>query len=211
MQKYDLTPEQKEDIEKVLNLLTNDKDSAQVVSSSIGLLIKAAGETQKRLLNIESALFGRDYETLPDHVDQQKKSDVYPDSNIVSPLPARIGITRLVNALSKETLGSDNPTGSAANPDNSSNNNRIKDLYKQIEGSNGDYGETGIELNLLTGEDNSFVNSGNNTDAGQHGTGAIGDSKNEISKGTFNTYPSVNYGTESGTQLTAPEKFEYNN
>ena len=211
LQKYDLTPEQKEDIEKVLNLLTNDKESAQVVSSSIGLLIKAAGETQKRLLNIESALFGRDYETLPDHVDQQKKSDVYPDSNIVSPLPARIGITRLVNALSKETLGSDNPTGSAANPDNSSNNNRIKDLYKQIEGSNGDYGETGIELNLLTGEDNSFVNSGNNTDAGQHGTGAIGDSKNEISKGTFNTYPSVNYGTESGTQLTAPEKFEYNN
>lgn len=211
LQKYDLTPEQKEDIEKVLNLLTNDKDSAQVVSSSIGLLIKAAGETQKRLLNIESALFGRDYETLPDSETQKGTSDVYPSQDTVSPFPARIGITRLVNALSKETLGSDNPTGDAANPDNSSNNNRIKDLYKQIEGSNGDYGETGIELNLLTGEDNSFVNSGNNTDAGQHGTGAIEDSKNEISKGTFNTYPSVNYGTESGTQLTAPEKFEYNN
>lgn len=211
LQKYDLTPEQKEDIEKVLNLLTNDKDSAQVVSSSIGLLIKAAGETQKRLLNIESALFGRDYETLPDSETQKGTSDVYPSQDTVSPFPARIGITRLVNALSKETLGSDNPTGDAANPDNSSNNNRIKDLYKQIEGTNGDYGETGIELNLLTGEDNSFVNSGNNTDAGQHGTGAIEDSKNEISKGTFNTYPSVNYGTESGTQLTAPEKFEYNN
>lgn len=211
LEKYSFTPEQKEAIKKVLNLLTNNKESAQVASSSIGLLIKAAGETQKRLLNIESALFGRDYETLPDHVAQQKKSDVYPDSNIVSPLPAQIGITRVVNALSKETLGSANPTGDAANPDNSSNNNRIKDLYKQIEGTNGDYGETGIELNLLTGEDNSFVNSGNNTDAGQHGTGAIEDSKNEISKGTFNTYPSVKYGTESGTQLTAPEKFEYNN
>lgn len=211
LEKYSFTPEQKEAIKKVLNLLTNNKESAQVASSSIGLLIKAAGETQKRLLNIESALFGRDYETLPDHVAQHKKSDVYPDSNIVSPLPAQIGITRVVNALSKETLGSANPTGDAANPDNSSNNNRIKDLYKQIEGTNGDYGETGIELNLLTGEDNSFVNSGNNTDAGQHGTGAIEDSKNEISKGTLNTYPSVKYGTESGTQLTAPEKFEYNN
>lgn len=208
---YELTDNQKNDIKKILNLLTNNKESTQVASSSIGLLIKAASETQKRLLNIESALFGRDYETLPDHEAQSDQNNVYPAKDIVSPLPARIGITRVVNALAKETLGSANPTGDAANPDNSSNNNRIKDLYKQIEGTNGDYGETGIELNLLTGEDNSFINSGNSTDAGQHGTGAIEDSKDEISKGTFNTYPSVEYGTESGTQLTAPEKFEYNN
>lgn len=208
---YKLTDNQKNDIKKILNLLTNNKESTQVASSSIGLLIKAASETQKRLLNIESALFGRDYETLPDHEAQSDQNNVYPAKDIVSPLPARIGITRVVNALAKETLGSANPTGDAANPDNSSNNNRIKDLYKQIEGTNGDYGETGIELNLLTGEDNSFINSGNSTDAGQHGTGAIEDSKDEISKGTLNTYPSVKYGTESGTQLTAPEKFKYNN
>ena len=200
LQKYDLTPEQKEDIEKVLNLLTNDKDSAQVVSSSIGLLIKAAGETQKRLLNIESALFGRDYETLPDSKTQKDTSDVYPSQDTVSPFPARIGITRLVNALSKETLGSDNPTGSAANPDNSSNNNRIKDLYKQIEGSNGNYGEAGIELNLLTGSD--ITN-------GQTGTGAVNDKNDEVSVGTYNTYPEVKYGV-SGTPLTAPTGFDYN-
>ena len=200
LQKYDLTPEQKEDIEKVLNLLTNDKDSAQVVSSSIGLLIKAAGETQKRLLNIESALFGRDYETLPDSKTQKGTSDVYPSQDTVSPFPARIGITRLVNALSKETLGSDNPTGSAANPDNSSNNNRIKDLYKQIEGSNGNYGEAGIELNLLTG--NKITN-------GQTGTGAVSDKNDEVSVGTYNTYPEVKYGG-SGTPLTAPTGFGYN-
>ena len=201
LQKYDLTPEQKEDIEKVLNLLTNDKDSAQVVSSSIGLLIKAAGETQKRLLNIESALFGRDYETLPDSETQKGTSDVYPSQDTVSPFPARIGITRLVNALSKETLGSDNPTGSAANPDNSSNNNRIKDLYKQIEGTNGNYGEAGIELNLLTGSD--ITNS-------QTGAGAVNDKNDEISKGTYNTYPEVKYGATTGTSLTAPTGFSYN-
>ena len=200
LEKYSFTPEQKEAIKKVLNLLTNNKESAQVASSSIGLLIKAAGETQKRLLNIESALFGRDYETLPDHVDQQKKSDVYPDSNIVSPLPAQIGITRVVNALSKETLGSANPTGDAANPDNSSNNNRIKDLYKQIEGTHGDYGEAGIELNLLTGID--ITN-------GQTGTGAVSDENDEVSVGTYNTYPEVKYGN-SGTPLTAPTGFGYN-
>ena len=193
LQKYDLTPEQKRDIEKVLNLLTNDKDSAQVVSSSIGLLIKAAGETQKRLLNIESALFGRDYETLPDSETQKGTSDVYPSQDTVSPFPARIGITRLVNVLSKETLGSDNPTGSAANPDNSSNNNRIKDLYKQIEGSNGNYGEAGIELNLLTG--NKITN-------GQTGTGAVSDENDEVSVGTYNTYPEVKYGDTTGTSLT---------
>ena len=200
LEKYSFTPEQKEAIKKVLNLLTNNKESAQVASSSIGLLIKAAGETQKRLLNIESALFGRDYETLPDHVDQQKKSDVYPDSNIVSPLPAQIGITRVVNALSKETLGSANPTGDAANPDNSSNNNRIKDLYKQIEGTHGDYGEAGIELNLLTGD--KITN-------GQTGTGAVSDENDEVSVGTYNTYPEVKYG-DSGTPLTAPDRFNYN-
>ena len=204
LKQYNLTDPQKADIKKILNLLTNNKESAQIASSSIGLLIKAAGETQKRLLNIESALFGRDYETLPDHETQSGQNTVYPAKETVSPLPARIGITRVVNALAKETLGSANPTGDAANPDNSSNNNRIKDLYKQIEGTNGDYGETGIELNLLTGADNSFINDDNN------GTGYVGESNNEISKGTLNTYPSVEYGN-SGTQLTKPEMFDYFN
>ena len=197
---YSFNSEQEIAIQNILKLLTNDKDSAQVVSSSIGLLIKAAGETQKRLLNIESALFGRDYETLPDSETQKGTSDVYPSQDTVSPFPARIGITRLVNALSKETLGSDNPTGSAANPDNSSNNNRIRDLYKQIEGSNGNYGEAGIELNLLTGSN--ITNS-------QTGTGAVSDEKDEVSVGTYNTYPEVKYG-DSGTPLTAPTGFDYN-
>lgn len=201
LQKYSLTSDQKKAIKKVLDLLTNNKNSAQIASSSIGLLIKAAGETQKRLLNIESALFGRDYETLPDH-NTQKGTGKYPDSTKISPLPAQIGITRLVNALSKETLGSDNPTGDAANPDNSSNNNRIKDLYKQIEGSNGNYGEAGIELNLLKGEDDQFINQD------QTGTGAVGETSGEISKGTYNTYPVVKYGTD-GTALTAPDGFDY--
>ena len=190
---YKLSEAQEKNIQDILRLLTNDKESAQVVSSSIGLLIKAAGETQKRLLNIESALFGRDYETLPDSETQKGTSDVYPSQDTVSPFPARIGITRLVNALSKETLGSDNPTGSAANPDNSSNNNRIKDLYKQIEGTHGDYGEAGIELNLLTG--NKITN-------GQTGTGAVSDENDEVSVGTYNTYPEVKYGDTTGTSLT---------
>ena len=201
LKSYELTTDQQSAIKKVLNLLTNDKESAQVVSSSIGLLIKAAGETQKRLLNIESALFGRDYETLPDSETQKDTSDVYPSQDTVSPFPARIGITRLVNALSKETLGSDNPTGSAANPDNSSNNNRIKDLYKQIEGTNGDYGEAGIELNLLTGNKITDV---------QTGAGAVSDNNDEVSVGTYNTYPEVKYGATTGTPLTAPTGFGYN-
>ena len=196
---YKLSEAQEKNIQDILRLLTNDKESAQVVSSSIGLLIKAAGETQKRLLNIESALFGRDYETLPDSETQKGTSDVYPSQDTVSPFPARIGITRLVNALSKETLGSDNPTGSAANPDNSSNNNRIKDLYKQIEGTNGDYGEAGIELNLLTGSD--ITNS-------QTGTGAVSDENDEVSVGTYNTYPEVKYGATAGTPLTTSTFFD---
>ena len=200
LKSYELTTDQQSAIKKVLNLLTNDKESAQVVSSSIGLLIKAAGETQKRLLNIESALFGRDYKTLPDSETQKGTSDVYPSQDTVSPFPARIGITRLVNALSKETLGSDNPTGDAANPDNSSNNNRIKDLYKQIEGTHGNYGEAGIELNLLTGD--KITN-------GQTGTGAVSEENDEVSVGTYNTYPEVKYG-DSGTPLTAPDGFNYN-
>ena len=195
---YKLSEAQEKNIQDILRLLTNDKESAQVVSSSIGLLIKAAGETQKRLLNIESALFGRDYETLPDSETQKGTSDVYPSQDTVSPFPARIGITRLVNALSKETLGSDNPTGSAANPDNSSNNNRIKDLYKQIEGTNGDYGEAGIELNLLTG---------NKITDGQTGTGAVSDKNDEVSVGTYNTYPEVKYGATTGTPLTTSTFF----
>ncbi len=211
---YELTDSQKNDIKKILNLLTNNKESTQIASSSIGLLIKAASETQKRLLNIESALFGRDYETLPDHETQSDQSGVYPAREIVSPLPARIGITRVVNALAKETLGSANPTGDAANPDNSSNNNRIKDLYKQIEGTNGDYGETGIELNLLTGTDNSFINKETDLEPGQHGTGAVPEEMDEVSPGTLNTYPGIEYGkprlpfNTGGTKLTAAYFFD---
>lgn len=200
LQQYNLTSQQKKDIEKILNLLTNDKESAQVVSSSIGLLIKAAGETQKRLLNIESALFGRDYETLPDSETQKGTSDVYPNEETISSLPARIGITRLVNSLSKTVLGSVNPEGSQVNPDQSSNEIRIKDLYKQIEGSNGNYGEAGIELNLLTGS---------NITNDQIGTGAVSDKNDEVSVGTYNTYPEVKYG-DSGTPLTEPNGFAYN-
>ena len=136
---------------------------------------------------------------MPDSEIQKGISDVYPSQDTVSPFPARIGITRLVNALSKETLGSDNPTGSAANPDNSSNNNRIKDLYKQIEGSNGNYGEAGIELNLLTG--NKITN-------GQTGTGAVSDENDEVSVGTYNTYPEVKYGDTTGTSLTTSVFFD---
>ena len=200
LKSYELTTDQQSAIKKVLNLLTNDKESAQVVSSSIGLLIKAAGETQKRLLNIESALFGRDYDTLPDSADQKTKLNVYPNEETISSLPARIGITRLVNSLSKTVLGSVNPEGSQVNPDQSSNEIRIKDLYKQIEGSNGNYGEAGIELNLLTGSD--ITND-------QTGTGAVSDANNEVSVGTYNTYPEVKYG-DSGTPLTAPTGFGYN-
>ena len=201
LKSYELTTDQKKAIQEVLKLLTNDKDSAQVVSSSIGLLIKAAGETQKRLLNIESALFGRDYETLPDSADQKTESNVYPNEETISSLPARIGITRLVNSLSKTVLGSVNPEGSQVNPDQSSNEIRIKDLYKQIEGSNGNYGEAGIELNLLTGSD--ITNS-------QTGTGAVSEKNDEVSVGTCNTYPEVKYGATTGTSLTAPNGFSYN-
>lgn len=199
LKSYELTTDQKKAIQEVLKLLTNDKDSAQVVSSSIGLLIKAAGETQKRLLNIESALFGRDYKTLPDSADQKNESNVYPNEETISSLPARIGITRLVNSLSKTVLGSVNPEGSQINPDQSSNEIRIKDLYKQIEGSNGNYGEAGIELNLLTG--NKITN-------GQTGTGAVNDENDEVSVGTCNTYPEVKYGNTDGTPLTTSTFFD---
>ena len=199
LKSYELTTDQQSAIKKVLNLLTNDKESAQVVSSSIGLLIKAAGETQKRLLNIESALFGRDYETLPDSESQKDQSSVYPDEETISPLPARIGITRLVNSLSKTVLGSVNPEGSQINPDQSSNEIRIKDLYKQIEGTHGDYGEAGIELNLLTGD--KITND-------QTGTGVVNDKNDEVSVRTYNTYPEVKYGATAGTSLTTNTFFD---
>ena len=203
---YEIKGTQVDKIKKIISLLTNDKNSAQVISSSVGLLIKAAGETQKRLLNIESALFGRDYKTLPDSIAQKEndpENEIYPDEAKVSSLPAQIGITRIVNALAKETLGSDNPTGEAADPDNSSNGNRIKDLYKQIEGTNGAYGEAGIELNLLDGNIDSFIN---DADPGQEGTGFTPESEkeNQIGSASYGTYPEIKYG-EDATILSNEE------
>ena len=200
---YELTENQKNDIKEILNLLTNDKESAQVVSSSIGLLIKAAGETQKRLLNIESALFGRDYETLPDSKTQSEVPNIYPSDTQIPKSPARIGVTRVVNILSKEILNTNNPTGNATQLGSSSNNNRINDLYKQIEGEHGAYGKAGIELNLLTGSDDPFVNNE------QTGVGHEDEINKQVSVGTCNTYPEVKYGNTDGTPLTKPDGFSY--
>ena len=202
---YKLTENQKDDIKKILNLLTNDKESAQVVSSSIGLLIKAASETQKRLLNIESALFGRDYETLPDSKTQSEVPNIYPSDTQIPKSPARIGVTRVVNILSKEILNTNNPTGNATQLGSSSNNNRINDLYKQIEGEHGAYGKAGIELNLLTGSDDPFVNNE------QTGVGHEDETNKQVSVGTCNTYPEVKYGNTDGTPLTKPDGFNYIN
>ena len=205
LKSYELTTDQKKAIQEVLKLLTNDKDSAQVVSSSIGLLIKAAGETQKRLLNIESALFGRDYETLPDSKTQSEVPNIYPSDIQIPKSPARIGVTRVVNILSKEILNTNNPTGNATQLGSSSNNNRINDLYKQIEGEHGAYGKAGIELNLLTGSDDPFVNNE------QTGVGYKDETNKQVSVGTCNTYPEVKYGNTDGTPLTKPDGFNYIN
>lgn len=205
LKSYELTTDQKKAIQEVLKLLTNDKDSAQVVSSSIGLLIKAAGETQKRLLNIESALFGRDYETLPDSKTQSEVPNIYPSDTQIPKSPARIGVTRVVNILSKEILNTNNPTGNATQLGSSSNNNRINDLYKQIEGEYGAYGKAGIELNLLTGSDDPFVNNE------QTGVGYEDETNKQVSVGTCNTYPEVKYGNTDGTPLTKPDGFNYIN
>ncbi len=101
--KYVYTEAERESIAEYLNLIMDDKNAGINTSTAVGILLKAAKETQERLLNLEVATYGKDSPTLPgaDNVNENYKETQ--KSTIA-------GLNRLVKALCREVFQDADPT-----------------------------------------------------------------------------------------------------
>lgn len=124
-------------IKTYLNSITDNAETAQNVISSIGLLFKAAKETQERLLKIEASTFGADAPTIPGRNAEDKIT--FPQTPDVTPEATHLGLNRLIRAMSMELYGTANPADSILSKDFESNNtqttlSRIDELETEVEG-----------------------------------------------------------------------------
>ncbi len=103
---YTYTPDEAKSISEYLKLVTDNNEGGMNTSTVVGMLLKAAKETQERLLNLEVSTFGKDSPTLPgaDTVNanylQDQKSTI-------------AGLNRLVKALCQEVFQDSDPTNSS--------------------------------------------------------------------------------------------------
>lgn len=127
---YVYTKAEAASIAEYLKLVTDNTESGMNTNNVVGMLLKAAKETQERLLNLEVAAYGKDAPTLPgsDTVDtnfsENQKSTV-------------AGLNRLVKALCREVFQDADPESidnkGAWSPDGE-NYSRLDMLDKEVNG-----------------------------------------------------------------------------
>lgn len=100
---YTYTDEEIKSIAHYLDLTTSKKELAQEIRNTVGILLKAAKETQDRLLDVETAVYGFDAKSLPGsseakqdfinkHIDKELQDQI--NNN-----PFLLGLNRLMRAL----------------------------------------------------------------------------------------------------------------
>ena len=155
---YTYTDAEKESISEYLKLLTDDKEASLNTNNAIGILLKAAKETQERLLNLEVSTYGKDSPTLPgaDTLNGNFKTDEQ-KSTIA-------GLNRLVRALCREVFQDADPNNTddkGAWSENSDNYSRLDMLDKEVNGENAkddDGQSTRIQLaNVTTYPENASI------------------------------------------------------
>lgn len=92
-------------IKEYLNLMLSKTNDAMNISSTVGILAKAAGEAERRLLSLESSVFGYDAPTIPGGR-QIAPTENY---NLKSNYATLFGVNRLVKYLSQEIFGTEDP------------------------------------------------------------------------------------------------------
>ena len=103
---YTYTEEEIKSIAHYLDLMTGKKELNHEIRNTVGILLKAAQETQDRLLDVETAIYGYDAATLPgsdeakqkfveDHIDERLQS-------ILDSSPLLLGLNRLMRAICLE-------------------------------------------------------------------------------------------------------------
>lgn len=103
---YTYTNDEITSIAHYLDLMTSKKELAQEIRNTVGILLIAAKETQERLLDVETSIYGFDAPTLPGG-DEARKTfiDNQVDSRLQSALnnsPLLLGLNRLIRAICLE-------------------------------------------------------------------------------------------------------------
>ena len=128
---YTYTADERESISEYLKLLTDDKEVSLNTNNAIGILLKAAKETQERLLNLEVSTYGKDSPTLPGADDPNENFTANDQKSTVA------GLNRLVKALCREVFQDADPSridDKGAWSENSENYSRLDMLDKEVNG-----------------------------------------------------------------------------
>ena len=130
---YTYTDDERESISEYLKLLTDDKEASLNTNNAIGILLKAAKETQERLLNLEVSTYGKDSPTLPGADEKNENFAANDQKSTVA------GLNRLVKALCREVFQDADPSridDKGAWSDGSVNYSRLDMLDKEVNGEN---------------------------------------------------------------------------
>ena len=130
---YTYTADERESISEYLKLLTDDKEVSLNTNNAIGILLKAAKETQERLLNLEVSTYGKDSPTLPGADEKNENFTANDQKSTVA------GLNRLVKALCREVFQDADPSridDKGAWSENSENYSRLDMLDKEVNGEN---------------------------------------------------------------------------
>lgn len=117
-------------ISEYLKLVTDDGESGMNTNNVVGMLLKAAKETQERLLNLEVAAYGKDSPTLPGADTENSNYSIDQKSTVA-------GLNRLVKALCREVFQDADPSNineKGAWSENSDNYSRLDMLDKEVNG-----------------------------------------------------------------------------
>ena len=103
---YTYTEDEIKSIAHYLDLMTSKKELAQEIRNTVGILLKAAKETQERLLDVETNIYGFDARTIPGSDEAREKFlDQHIDEKLQSVLnnsPLLLGLNRLMRAICLE-------------------------------------------------------------------------------------------------------------
>ena len=147
---YTYTADEKESISEYLKLLTDDKEVSLNTNNAIGILLKAAKETQERLLNLEVSTYGKDSPTLPGADEENKNFKANDQKSTIA------GLNRLVRALCREVFQDADPSNiddKGAWSEDSENYSRLDMLDKEVNGEaakDDDGQSTRIQLDDVT-------------------------------------------------------------
>ena len=128
---YKYTDAEKASMAEYLKMVTDNNEEGMRISSAVGILLKAAKETQERLLNLEISTYGKDSPTLPG---EDKTNDDFKANDQHATIA---GLNRLVKALCREVFQDADPTSiddKGAWSENGENYSRLDMLDKQVNG-----------------------------------------------------------------------------